>query len=112
MIRTILWADDAVVLIDQKPFREGALPDPDGLARRHHAIKDSPSAAPPPSSCAAMGIALARSSYPRQPRAGSAVLRGSLQGLREGAPHGAQPLLAIERMQRLFARSSPQGSPR
>ena len=112
MIRTILWVDDAIVLIDQK-----ALP-----GKVHYltltdwrdvvkAIKDlTIRGAPAIGVAAAMGIALGTLQLPETSLTG---FRKSFEGLckafAETRPTARNLFWAIERMQRRFAEALPSG---
>ena len=112
MIRTILWADDAVVLIDQKALpgkvRYLTLTDWRDVIT---AIKDlTIRGAPAIGVAAAMGIALGTLQLPETTAGG---FRKSFEGLCEAfataRPTARNLFWAIERMQRLFAEVLPSG---
>jgi len=112
MIRTILWADDAIVLIDQKALpgkvRYLTLTDWRDVVT---AIKDlTVRGAPAIGVAAAMGIALGTL---RLPEASIPEFRKSFEGLCEAfamaRPTARNLFWAIERMQRRFAEALPSG---
>jgi methylthioribose-1-phosphate isomerase len=112
MIRTILWADDAVVLIDQKALpgkvRYLTLTDWRDVVT---AIKDlTIRGAPAIGVAAAMGIALGTLQLPETP---AVEFRASFNNLCESfakaRPTARNLFWAIERMQRRFAEMLPAG---
>ena len=112
MIRTILWADDAVVLIDQKALpgkvHDLTLTDWRDVVK---AINDlTIRGAPAIGVAAAMGIALGTLQLPETSLTG---FRKSFEGLckafAETRPTARNLFWAIERMQRRFAEALPSG---